>query len=790
MSQQPAEDDDLTRIEPEREQAAPGAGGAPAWIGPYRLIELLGSGGMGEVYLAEQTEPVERKLAIKLIRQQQRESLGRALFEVERALLARMQHPYVAQVLDAGETDSGRPWFAMEWVPGEPIVSYCSRHNLDRSARLGLFLRVCQGVQHAHQRGILHRDLKPANILVSSVDGRHWPKIIDFGIATSLQQGTLPEKAVTTDRAGTLAYMSPEQLAGDPSSLDTRTDVYALGILLFELLTGLRPLVENSAVAVSSFCEVLQTRQATTAVTAEPRFSREAAMAARALPIDLRWIVARAIAPQRERRYTSAAALAEDINRYLNQLPVEAVPASTTYRLAKFVRRNRLPVAAGSLMALALVAGLGMATWGLTQARAERDRAQVEAARAMQMVDFVRHMFESIDPVMAEGYDIALLRRVLDDAADRAVVELDGQPQVLSDLQYTFGLAYRAIGEWQAARQQFSAAVELSRLADLDEAYLATSIALAISEHHFDENEAALLRIDEVLTRLDGSPAAAPRLRLAALTTQAFALQHLQRLQEAEATFRQVIGMTEGASEADLVSERLDALRGLAQVHSDRFEFDQAVEVYQQALSEGRAWEDPRATNVLLSLFNDLAVTYLRRQQYAEAEPLLREALERGAALYGPEHPSLLNLTSNLAGSLRQQGRAEEALPLYLSARDRAHRLHDADHPSVLAADFNLGNGLRDVGRVDEALVLHRAVLDTALRLSSDNRFLIGLYRLGLGRSALAAGYAQEAHEALSLALVDLEATAGPDFHRTLEAREHLALATAALAGAAGEAAP
>lgn len=774
MVTDPPDDDDLTRVDTELDRDALDSVDTPAWIGPYRLLDLLGSGGMGEVYLAEQLEPVERKVAIKLIRDAQRESVTRAMFEIERALLARMQHPYIAQVLDAGETEAGRPWFAMEWVQGEPILDYAERHALDPAARLALFLRVCQGVQHAHQRGILHRDLKPANILVSEVDGRHWPKIIDFGVATTLLDEDAAARGTRPDRAGTLAYMSPEQQAGDVASLDIRTDVYALGVMLFELLTGLRPLIENSTLALSSFCEVLQTRQFQPGPTPEPRFSPEAAAAARALPLELRWVIARAIAPSRDRRYASAAALAEEINRYLGDLPVEAVPQTTAYRVRKFVSRHRLPVAAGTATVTALVVGLALATWGLTQAQAERDRAQIEAARAAQTAAFVQNIFRSVDPVWAEGYDTSLLRNLLDEASTRAVAELASQPQVLADIQYTFGLAFRSIGEFQAGREQLASAVSLSETAGPESVYLGASVALANAEHNAADYEAALARSRRALERVGDQDGTRLTLRTAALSAKAGALQHLQRLDEAERVLLQALALSEGTTDDLLISERLEVLRTLAQVYSDGFQFDRAIASFEQVMVEARAWDDPRAERALVMNLNDLAVAYLRQQQYAEAEPLLREALSRGEKLYGEGHPALVPSVSNLAGSLRQQGRPEEALPYYLRAREQIHAVHGADHPMGISADFNLGNGLLDLGRVDEALALHRDVLERALRLFPEDRFRLGMYRLGVGRSALEASLLEQALTALCQATLDLQATAGPEFHRTIEAGELL----------------
>ena len=774
----PDDDDDHTRIELDPTDDVAWPEDTPARIGPYRLLDLLGSGGMGEVYLAEQVEPVERMVAIKLIRNGHRQSIGRAMFEVERAMLARMQHPYIAQVLDAGETDSGRPWFVMEWVPGEPILAYCEQHGLDADARLALFLRVCQGVQHAHQRGILHRDLKPANILVNEVDGRALPKIIDFGVATTLLEGDAPDRAVKTDRAGTLAYMSPEQLAGGAASLDTRTDVYALGILLFELLTGLRPLADSSRQALTSFCEVLQTRavlQPQAAPEPEPRFSEAAAAAACALPLELRWIIARAIAASRERRYPSAAALADDIARHLDNLPVEAVPPTLSYRWKKFISRHRLPVAAGGVVGLALVAGLLLATWGLTEARSERDRAQIEAARAAQTARFVQNMLRSVDPVWAEGYDTALLRHLLNEATERASLELAGQPQVLADIQYTIGSAYRSIGESQIARDQIVSAVSLSEADGPRSVYLGALTELAQLELLLARDEQALVLADQALALVRAELPAGDPQWLAALTVKASVLQMLRRYPEAEALLLEAVNQSEGAEANAAIDERLAALRILAQVHSDDFQFDRAIERYRQVLDETLAWDDPRARPSEISTLNDLAVTYLRQQRYAEAEPLLRRALSLGEALYGPDHPANLPAVSNLAGSLRQQGRPQDALPYYERARSSAHALNGAEHPQALSTDYNLANCLRDLGRTGEALVLHRSVLERAERLTPDNRFVLGMYQLGLGRSALDADLLNEARQALEGAAADLEATAGADFHRTIEAREHLA---------------
>src|SRR5699024_661074 len=240
MSGQIPPEDDRTVVEGQASAAVPGDG-MPERIGPYRLLRELGRGGMGTVYLAEQLEPVQRNVALKLLCARRAGGTRGAMFEVERQMLARMHHPAIAQVFDAGTADDGRPWFAMEWVRGEPIVEHVERHGLSMQQRLELFVRVCGGVQHAHQQGVIHRDIKPGNVLVDRVDGASMPRIIDFGVAAGIIEQAGRSRLDTTDRAGTRGYMSPEMLTGPAAEVDTRTDVYSLGVLLFELLTRQRP---------------------------------------------------------------------------------------------------------------------------------------------------------------------------------------------------------------------------------------------------------------------------------------------------------------------------------------------------------------------------------------------------------------------------------------------------------------------------------------------------------------------------------------------------------------------
>jgi WD40 repeat protein/serine/threonine protein kinase len=370
-------------------------------LGRYRLIEPLGQGGFGTVWRAEQSEPIRREVALKVIRAGMDSHEIIARFEAERQALALMDHPNIAAVLDAGTTDSGRPYFAMELVKGVPITEYCDAHHLTIRQRLELFIPVCRAVQHAHQKAILHRDLKPSNILVMEVDGHAVPKVIDFGIAKAL--GTSPEAALQVSLLqtqagvviGTPQYMSPEQ-AGATQDLDTRSDIYTLGVILFELLTGDTPLSRESLskAALDAVLRLVREAEpkrpssrllpATDAVrqTSTER-GTEPAKLTRALRGDLDWITLKALEKERERRYGSAAAFAEDLQRHLNDEPVEAGPPSARYRFRKLVQRNRLAFAAAALIAVSLIGGVAVSTWQAVRATHAEATADEEKNKAL-----------------------------------------------------------------------------------------------------------------------------------------------------------------------------------------------------------------------------------------------------------------------------------------------------------------------------------------------------------------------------------------------------------------------
>ena len=695
MSANHPNDDDATEITGLTETAADcGAFAAGSQFGVYTIKGVLGEGGMGRVYPVEQTRPVRREVALKLIREQVESPLARAYFDVESQALAQMQHPAIAQVFDAGTTPEGHPYIAMEVVEGVPLTRFCHDEKLGRGERLALFTRVCHGVQHAHQKGVIHRDLKPANVLVRRIDGEPSPKIIDFGIAVGGATGA--EGAVASadnvERAGTMIYMSPEQLSPRTRDLDTRSDVYSLGVMLYEVLTG-----SEAAAVTSSPHRSARDLQQTLLGDADD-FSADASGelldAIRDVPGELRAVLRRALASDRNERYDSAIALAEDLDRYRDHRPLKAMPPSRLYIARTFLRRHRLGIAAAGFVVAALVVGIALAIAGMRAAR-------TEAAKADQVADFARGMISGIDPDKARGMDRSLMRLALDSAADRSGKELAGQPTVQASIEHTIADSYAAIGDYKLALQHYESALALADSAGTD----------------IEERAKLTLRRAEMLTDLGRSDEALIGARSAeAMLASLPADNRMQLFVESR-----LGGIECDAGKAEICRQQyqttydkqrkalgeddpdtLDSLHGLARAYSDLARYDEARKLFNTLIEKYKTLFGPENSKTL-GVINGLAVVDLESKNDVEAEQLLRPVLAIDERLFGPEHPITHTAVNNLGGAIRGQGRNEEARPYYERALKLSNKLYGADSYAAVVAESNYGQLLRDVGDYAEA---------------------------------------------------------------------------------------
>ncbi len=712
-----------------------------AVFGPYRLVRRIGQGGMGDVFEAEQSEPIRRRVALKVIKQGMDTRAVVARFDAERQALALMDHPCIAKVLDAGATGRGRPFFVMEYVEGEPVTDYCNRRNLTTRARLELFVRICEGVQHAHQKAVIHRDLKPSNILVAEVDGRPVPKIIDFGVAKATTQ-RLTEMTMFTEMGqliGTPEYMSPEQAAGGDDDIDTRTDVYALGVVLYELLAGALPfesaelrkagydairriIIEKTPSRPSTRLGSLGERATAVALahgTAPQRLRSE-------LRGDLDWITMKALEKERDRRYETANGLAADVRRHLKNEPVTAGSPSTSYRLGKLVRRNRGAFAAGSALVLMLaVLAVSMSVQAGRLAR-ERDRTAVQAAKAERTTEFLQSMLGGISPATARGRDTKLLEEILLNTDRRTRSELAGQPEVEAAIRGTLGLTYTAIGKYPEAMANLRVA---------------------------DSLQTALLGADAVAT----------------LTTRCSlgsALHRAGRHAEAEAQLRAVIAAAQAARGPD------DAIAVRAMVDlSDLFirtgKLKESLELGEAAVAAYGRRPDAAPKDALRAKVA-LAFALANAERYARADTLLNEAIAGYVAAFGADHPQALNARGTLAIIQQYTQQPEAALKTFEAVIADATRVYGADHPETIKARSNLAFLYIKLGRLDEAEATHRELVAATTRIyGADNAETI-VSRQNLGNTLLAQGRYPEAEAYLDDLLATCRRVLGADHRRTL----------------------
>jgi eukaryotic-like serine/threonine-protein kinase len=712
-----------------------GDAGIPERIGPYRILQVLAQGGMGLVYVAEQSEPVRRRVALKVIKAGMDTHEVVARFEAERQALAVMDHPYIAKVLDGGATPDGRPYFVMELVKGIPITDYCDLHKLRTRERLRIFIDVCHAVQHAHQKGVVHRDIKPSNVLVMLQDGTPAPKVIDFGIAKALSQSLTDHTLVTQvgQAMGTPAYMSPEQ--ADPSALDvdTRTDVYSMGVLLYELLVGRLPL-DPSELGLPVFMARLAQRDTNLSapsvklgtlgsVASSISLNRRSDLRElrRELKGDLDWIVMKAMDPDRNRRYDTINGLAMDLERFLRSEPVVARPPSTAYRVSRFARRNRVAVTAGAVVMVSLLIGLTVVAASLVRTTRAEALARQEAETARQVAALLTGLFQVSDPGEARGNSITA-REILDRGAERLRSELTDQPVVQAQMLYTIGNVYRELGLFEQARPLLEQSMEIRRrlFAPDDSTVLAGMMSLgrlAQQQGRFDVAD-SLYR--DVLSTADGN--AASRSVDVAMVLSSLGGMYVTRGRYAEAESlltRAVALRTERDTSDHTDFARL--LRNLGAAYLAQGQLAEAEPVFLRVLAMSQRLQGADHPDVGRTLSN-LGVVYYGLAQYDKAEQYYVQAEQNLTTSLGADHPNIASMNINLGETAWRRGQLSEAETRLRRALDILSRRVEPTHPSVGTAEYALANVLRDAGRSVEADAAYRRALsirEAALGVSS-----------------------------------------------------------------------
>ena len=724
-------------------------------IGRYKLLELIGQGGFGTVWMAEQREPVKRRVALKIIKLGMDTAQVVARFEAERQALAMMDHANIAKVFDAGSTDTGRPYFVMELVRGEPIIDYCDRARLDTRSRLDLFAEVCRAIQHAHQKGIIHRDIKPSNVLVTLHDGVPVPKVIDFGIAKATNH-ELTEKTLFTGHRqmiGTPAYMSPEQAEMSGLDIDTRSDIYSLGVLLYELLTGTTPF-SNDELLSAGFAEMMRiirdvephkpsTRLDSLGRTATQTADQRAADVRRLnlmLRGDLDWIVMKCLEKDRTRRYETASGLAADIDRHLSDLPVSAGAPGAAYRVRKFVRRNRTGVIGASIAAATLLLGMIGTSIGLVWALGERGRAnqqteiaRLELNRATEIKRLITEMLERLDPAEARGADSTLLRAILDDTADRLADDEITDELVAAELRHIVGNTYYLLGLSAESVPHLVAALDIraERLGDSHPDTLRSRTALAGSHlelGNYDDAETMFLgtldaRRDALGPDHPDTLRSAYNLTLLLWRTGRYN-DAMPLAAETHETAQRVL--------PDDDPERLAFAENLAAGYYATGRHDDAETLYSDTLEESRMilGEDHPQT---LSLLNGLAGVYYSTRRFDECSATVLESLEIRARVLGENHPDTLTTKDNLAQLYSRTERFDESARLFEEVAVARRDALGPEHPATLQTATGLARVLRKQLRFDQAELLYTETLAIQRRVLGNEHpnTLICMHELG-----------------------------------------------------------
>ena len=712
----------------------------PESIGGRKVLRKLGEGGFGVVYLAQQDKPVSAEVAIKVVRPGMGSQQVIARFETERRALELMKHPCIAGVIDAGTTDDGRPFFVLEHVPGESITAYVNGNNLSTRARLELFEQVCFAVQHAHQKGVIHRDIKPSNVLVTEIDGKPTPKVIDFGIAKATQ-GPLSDRTVITQSAqivGTPQYMSPEQVSFGALDVDTRSDVYSLGALLYEILTGSPPfeskrLNKAGAAELERIIREENPPKPSTRVFKSTETNSRTRQAARDLKGDLDWVVARAMEKDRSRRYQTPAELGADLRRYLLGEPVEAGPPSGVYRLRKLIARRRVEFAAACAVAMALIAVVIVSVVFASSAERARKAAERELAKFQSISRFTEEMLSGIDPAVARGADTGLFRSILDDAAERIDTEGVDEPEVEIELRAMIGQAYQSVA-----------------LFDLAEAQI--MIASTMAHESLGSDHPLSLEVDSQLAQVLGTTSRFDE------ALEMFRSIHQRRLA--------LLGPDDEMTVEAL--SNIGATQNLLGQYQDSYDTQQIVlEARIRTLGDNHA--DTMATrNNMATLLDDL-------NRADEALPLLQMVLDFQIETNGEDHPQTLATMNNLANANQAVGNYAEAETMFGRVLDIKDRILPEGHPSTLITLNNLASLLGVNGEPERAI----EIFEEAAALSAEHHGDSSIYTLtirnNLSTNLIRVERYEEAAAMLRLVSEGFLESSGPANPRTFAARTQLA---------------